>query len=211
MRIFSSDNVDHGFSGFNSYQTQARYKLIYTDIQAEAYLPPVYYLKQYFLLACFKRNPQDLPASDQLLLMTVAVYFGVGCLHNSMHDTLSRSIQIGIIDLASLFLFTYFILRLLGQMKRWNQTVTALAGAGILLTLIATPVSYGLLQTKETPIYPLFVFAIVFLFSWSLVIQGHVFRHAFSMNFGAAIALAFFYNMMSFMLVSSLMAGNSSV
>ncbi|MDX1518914.1 MAG: hypothetical protein R3318_02245, partial [Gammaproteobacteria bacterium] len=90
-----------------------------------------------------------------------------------------------------------------------TQTVTALTGSGMILTLIAIPVSLGLIRTQDNPGYPVFAFLLLFLFIWSISVQAHIFRHAYTIPFGAGIAIAFVYNMMSFMLISSMIPGRT--
>lgn len=162
-------------------------------------------LKHFFLMACLRRTPQQLPASDAFLVLVVVSYLLVACVHNSLHDTVYRSVLIAALDMGIMFLFVLVCLKLIGQTRRWTQTVTALSGTGMILTLLAIPVSIGLNETQETPLYPLFAFLLLFLFIWSLSIQGHIFKHAFSITFSVGLAIAFFYNIMSLTLVSNLL------
>ena len=113
-------------------------------------------LKHFFLMACLRRTPQQLPASDTFLVLVVVSYLLIACVHNSLHDTVYRSVLIAALDISIMFLFVLVCLKLINQARRWTQTVTALSGTGMILTMLAIPVSIGLNETQETPLYPLF-------------------------------------------------------
>ena len=157
-----------------------------------------------------KRRPQDLPASDLLLLVVVFLYFVAGCFHNSLHESLYRSFLIGVLDIVFMFFFVYFALKLFNHENRWTQTVTALAGSGMILTLFAIPVSFGLTGPQQDAGYSLFAFMLLFLFIWSISVHAFIFKHAFTLSFAAGVAFAFFYNLLSFMIISTLIQAPAS-
>ncbi len=173
------------------------------------------YLKQlvwfFSLLVCLKRKPQDLPASEFLLVQTVLVYFLVGCAHSTLHQAFFQSILISGLDILFMILFVFLCLKIFRFGRRFSQTLTALAGSGTILTLLAIPVTSGLLRTQDSPVYPLFAFLLLFLFVWSISVQAHIFRHAFSFSLGGGLWFAFLYNLLSYMLISGLLQNQASV
>ncbi|MCG8324999.1 MAG: hypothetical protein MI673_05740 [Thiotrichales bacterium] len=162
-------------------------------------------LWHFLQVSCLKRKPQDLPASDILLVLIVSIYLLVGSLHNSLHETFLRSFFIGGLDLLFMFFFVYLCLRLFDFSARWMQTVTALSGCGMVLTLFAIPVSLGLVRTQDTPAYSMFAFLLLFLFIWSISVHAHIFRHACMLTFAGGVGIALFYNILSFILISGLL------
>jgi hypothetical protein len=162
-------------------------------------------LRHFFLLTCFKRNPQDLPASDAFLAIIVPVYLLTGSLHNSIHETFFRSSIIGILDILFLVFFVYLVLKMFNYPQRWSQTVTAMAGSGIILTLFAVPVSLGLVHYQDGSLYMLLAFLMLFLFAWSLCVHAHILRHALELPFNAGFIFAFVYNLLSFMVIGTLL------
>ena len=168
-------------------------------------------LQNFFLITCLKRKPQDLPASDLFLVFVVFLYLVAGCIHNSLHDSMYRSLLIGGLDILLMFFFVYLFLKLLNHSNRWTQTILALAGSGLILTLFAIPVSIGLIRTQGNPAYPLFAFLLLFLFIWSISVHAHIFRHAFTLSFGSGVAIALFYNLISFMIISSMIQTQGNI
>ena len=85
-----------------------------------------------------------------------------------------------------------------GHRERFQQTLTAMAGCGVLLGLAAMPL---LAVAQQEPI-PAFVGLLwLALLFWSLAINAHILRHALSVPFGIGLVLSTLYAITVFMLV----------
>jgi len=145
-----------------------------------------------FLDICLLRlAPQDLPASQLLLAVTVAGYFVFGTVLASVYYPLGTSVMVGVTETVIVCLMVALALYLQKVPERLAQTLTALTGAGAVLNLVALPLSIGMVAAKErggdTSSMELLSFALLF---WSWAITAHILRNALSVRFGTGLALA---------------------
>ena len=141
----------------------------------------MYALFDSFLRLCFlARNPQDLPASQTLLRLTLLGYFSVSVLLAAPAYGLGQSLAQSLVELIILIAYTRLLLKLSRHPERLTQTLSALAGCGILLGLVALPLAHlvGDNGPRDPPGFP--EFAYLGLVVWSLIVYGHIFRHALS-------------------------------
>ena len=151
-------------------------------------------LQAFFDICRLRLGPQELPASPFLLAITLLFYTvcGIGLALITIppfQATLS-----GITETILVALLTVVLLRVRSMPERWIQSLTALAGTGIILSLIALPLSLWLheLRAAEADIRVpgLLLFALVV---WNVVIMAHILRHALSTSFGIGLLLAVGY------------------
>lgn len=107
------------------------------------------------------------------LLMTMLMIMPVG--------GLSLSIREAVLEIALLLAYTHIALRLSAHPGRYTQTVSALAGTGVIIGMLALPLAYALYKSA---LYgnsnALVLFAYILVFAWLLVVYGHIYRHALS-------------------------------
>ncbi len=145
-----------------------------------------------FLDICFlRRAPQDLPASPLLLYLTlVANVFSVFLL-SIVSYPLVTSVLTGIVDTLVLVALVVSVLYMQGRGARSVQTITALAGSGSIIGLLAVPPAtwwFWAQAAGETPALP--VLLVLALVAWGLVIMGHVLRHALSTRWFVGLTVA---------------------
>jgi hypothetical protein len=95
------------------------------------------------------------------------------------------------------------LLWLTGYRARIVQTLTALAGSGFILSLLAMPLL--LLMSGMQSNTSLLALLLLILNLWSLLVMAHILRHALSVGFMLAGVLAFGYFVMSIKLVDMLL------
>lgn len=100
------------------------------------------------------------------------------------------------IDTVLLSVMTMSVLYLQRLQDRLLQTLTALAGTGTLLGVVALPVSGWLHNAQlggEEMALPALL--LLLLIGWSLTVVGHILRHALSTVFvmGLLLALVFYW------------------
>ncbi len=148
-----------------------------------------------FLQICLlRRAPQDIPASSLLLAMTLLLHFLFTVLAAMLDPNPQQVMLIAVIECLCLLAFVYVVLLLRSRTNRWQQTVTALVGTGIIIKLIFFPVLMllpgggGLHETPTSVMWAVWLLSL-----WGLLVLAHIFRHALSVPFilGAAVAIAY--------------------
>lgn len=163
----------------------------------------------YFVELCLlRRNPQDLPASNGL----AALVIGVGLLGGLLLSiTAGGSLFSGLVqtalDFGLMLGVLYLAMRALDKTPRFLQTATALVGADTLIGLLAL-VPVGLLgpELEESPMLMLAGLMFLALVVWSVIIAGHILRHAFEIRLGQGVAIAITFDLLSFLIIGGLVS-----
>jgi hypothetical protein len=116
-----------------------------------------------------------------------------------------RAFQVALLDSALLVVFIQLLLFLLQRGGRILQTLTAMAGSGTLLGLVALPlVLWGQPSQAEAQASGMLLYAWLLLLVWNLLVAGHILRHALSTSLGIGIGVALLYALFSMQLVAVL-------
>lgn len=158
-------------------------------------------LNQFWNICLLRSGPQDLPASYPLLKFALLAYIVSGLLFllsgiSELGTT--QALLLVLIDVVLLVGLSYLILRFLGLLARFTQTLTALAGVGTILQVIALPLGWWFLQAGETAEpnpFPALLWMLLLI--WSLAVTGHILRHAFSVSFPFGVMYALGYMLIS--------------
>ncbi len=159
-------------------------------------------IRTFWEICLLQKAPQDVPYSRVLFLLLLLVGLLV--------DNLNLNIALPEIEVVSvmvvvclhtiiLFGSLSILLALMGYRARIFQTLTALIGTGIIISLLALPVLLIVSRIASDPGY--FGLILLLLNIWSLLITAHILRHALSIGFMLAGLLAFGYFMLSIKLV----------
>ncbi len=156
------------------------------------------------------KGPQDIPESKNLLTICVVVYGFLSILLASLSQPTDKAILAGILEVALIMIFSLALLQARGKSSRWTQTVTALVGTGIIISIIAFPVyiliGVGELNELESSTrQSLGLLLLASLACWNIVIMGHILRHALEVNFMFAVILAITYIWIIFSFTSAIM------
>lgn len=148
-----------------------------------------------FLAICrLKAGPQDLPKGHYLLIATILAGIIVDSFATSrLMPKLSafEVLEIVIIYNVALLAAIYYLLKLLGYAERGVQTVIALAGSGLFISLVLLP-SF-LIITSSEELLKNFVFLWLAENIWRITVNAHIFRHAFSIRLLMAMILSLSY------------------
>ncbi len=143
-----------------------------------------------------RKGPQDLPTAPFLLYLTLGLHALSGVALAFAYQPPFAALALGITDTALLALLTGSLLYLQRRQARLVQTLTALAGTGFVLALAALAPTWWLAHAHEAGSEAgLPAFALLGLVLWSLVVTGHVLRHALSapLIVGVLIAIVFYW------------------
>lgn len=164
-----------------------------------------------FLDICFLRaGPQDLPSSSWLMKLSLVVYFAVATVSQVIEYSLPISLAAAIAELVLLLIVVAVLLRLRGFSARFNQTITAISGTGVLISLIALPLVYlasGISPENMNLVDSVTMLLIMFVLLWSLMVTAHIFRNALEIKAGMAVALTIAYTIAMMIVVGASMSG----
>ena len=168
-------------------------------------------LNQFWMICLLRSGPQDLPAAYPLLKLTLFAYGlsglvfllgGVGNLN------LPQAALLVVVDIALLAVLTYLVLHAVHHLPRFTQTLTALAGTGALLQLIALPLGVWFTWAEAAGAsgqFPALLWLLLMI--WSLTITGHILRHALSVSFGIGVLCALGYVFISWAVAEQIIVG----
>jgi hypothetical protein len=158
----------------------------------------------WFDICLLRAGPQELPVSRVLLWLSLAVYTVVSFFLSQASYPSGIALQMAGMDVALLIVFAVVPLYLLDKSARICQTLTALAGSGAFLGLIALPVILVMYRGQESGDVPLFAALLwLLLFGWSLLVMAHVMRHALSIPFPAGLGVAILYMLVAMQLIAT--------
>ena len=162
-------------------------------------------------ICLLRATPQDLPTSRVLLGLVLVIYTGVSFLISSTSAGTSTALQIALLDALVLIGFIAVILYLMNLRPRFTQTLTALAGAGSLVGLIALPVIHSIAAAQERDLLSeATLFGWLFLVLWSLLVTAHILRHALNVSFFFGAAMAMLYMLISYSFMSTVFPGEAA-
>lgn len=150
----------------------------------------------------FRSGPQDLPASRVLLMGLVVLYLAQGFLAGQIIEEPNAGPRT-VVAIAVQFAAITALLNLRGLHARTPQTLAAMAGTGLLFGLLSLTVLSRIDPASPQPNLALFYLA---LFVWSLLVDGHIYRHALSIKLGGGVLIAVLIFAANFILLRMLFA-----
>jgi len=151
-------------------------------------------LGEFFSLCLLHRKPQDLPASGMLLALTLASYTALNVILALDRITVVKAMEAGILESLLVTIITFVILGLSHLVNRWMQTLTALAGTGCIMSLLALPIYYGSSYAgSDALLRTILLLSYLGLLIWNIVVMAHILRHALDTSFVSGIIFAMIY------------------
>ncbi len=163
-------------------------------------------LKCFYDICLLRAGPQDLPASTFLMVLVLFAYVLAGVMLSSLQMDWWQALLLLAADVGLLGGLAYLILWVRQLGARFVQVFTALLGTGTFFEILALPLLYwqreamaafqnGTDEGSGTVFISAFVLWLVLF--WSLVVIGHILRHALSTNMPVGMALAVLYMFIS--------------
>lgn len=165
------------------------------------------HLHRIFWSICrLQKGPQELPKS--IILLLAVIFFGM------IADTVATSIllpKLSNVDIVktiiiyNLLLLTaiYLLLYLVGYKERGLQTITAIAGSGLYISLILLP-ALLMMNSVEQQVKS-FILLILIDNVWRIAVNAHIFRHALSVSLLMAMILSVSYMLFGILLADYLL------
>lgn len=165
-------------------------------------------IKPFFDICLLRQTPQDLPASGLLLGLALGAYTLSGALVSNVTLPAGTAVLAALTDTALLAGLTAGALHLQHLQGRLSQTLTALAGTGAILAVLAIPLTGWLSRVQEAGAdSSLPRLLLLLLLGWSLAVAGHILRHALSTIFALGLVLAVIFYWISYSILFSLFLG----
>ena len=162
-------------------------------------------IRAWFEICLLRRTPQELPASAYLLGVSLCCYGLVSVLVSSQSYPFSSALLLAVVDLGLLVVFVWSLLFLQHKTARINQTLSALAGSGSLMGVIALPLLLIIGPgTVTEPVPAPLVSLWLLLLLWNLFVMAHIIRHALSSSFAIGFGISLLYALLSMQVITTL-------
>ena len=161
--------------------------------------------RMFFDICCFRKGPQDLPMSRDILVLTLLVYGFASFLLALPTQSIEIAILSGLIDILLLIILCYILLYLWRKPERWQQATMALSGTGIVFSSAAIPLFF--LQAnidQDDPLSLWLLLLVISLLSWNIAVMAHIIRNTLSSSFATGLLASLFYIWVSTVTITSL-------
>jgi len=163
---------------------------------------------RYLEICFFKASPADVASTHWIMKFTLLAYFFIGVAISLIDQSLEISLFSSLTDTLMLIAVSLLLLHFRGFKARFQQTVTALAGAGSCLGCVGYPVVYFFSQVKDHEQFAgLAMLLMIAVLLWSLMVTAHIFRNALEIKPGSAVMITIGYTIVSLMAVGLTISG----
>ena len=147
-----------------------------------------------------RQGPQDLPASWAFAIGAIALYLTVNVVTQARLGD-SEAGPRTLLWIGFQFAAVAALLNARGLAARLPQTLGALAATGTVISLISYAIVAQADPSRDQPLLALLLLAV---FAWSLLVDGHIYRHALSttLSMGMLVAVVIFaasYSLVEFL------------
>jgi len=152
-----------------------------------------------------RRAPQDDPVSLQALTQALSGYLLIDLVQASASSSVVVSLGMTLLDVLLMAVFVWVVLRVTAKTQRFAQTLTSLAGTGMILGLAALPLVQlaASAHRNDEPMADL-VLGWLILLAWGISVQANIFRHALSVRYGVGLMLAGLHTVLAIGLIETL-------
>lgn len=148
--------------------------------------------KFYLDICLLRANAEDIPASRFLMILTISLYFALSLAITLVDNTFGKAISTVLIGLIMMIGFAQAGLWVRSFMNRSVQTVTALAGTGIVFNTMSLPlIMLASSYPAEQLMFPRYL--LLLLLFWNIAVIGHILKSALSVPFWAGIGISVLY------------------
>ena len=151
----------------------------------------------FWKICTFRSGPDTLPHGNFLLGLVITANLVVStALYLSLTDTdFFTSLTLVVVSLAGTCGLIWIIMTLMNQAARFNQTITAIIGADLLLTLLrAGLLPFGISANADAnaSVHPIAESLLTMLLVWNLLVFSYIFHRALNIHMFFGGLLAFF-------------------
>jgi len=150
-------------------------------------------LRLYIRVCLFMASPADLPYSPASVVMTLVAYFATAVFLLGDQYDIGRILSLIVVEGVILYVISYLVLKARGLSVRLLQTLSALFGSGLVISLIGVPLLLLVPDADSGESGALARNLNLTLLLWSLAVISLIFKRAFEISTIAAGFLAFNY------------------
>lgn len=132
--------------------------------------------KAFWNILILRYGPQNLPASQFLLIWALFLHVAIGVALGLFTLTPASSLVSAMVSTLLMTAIIYSLLSLRRKTSRFTQTMTAMAGCEVMLGLMAYPISYWYFTGLGDPNIPAMLSLVILV--WNLMLASHIFHHA---------------------------------
>lgn len=148
----------------------------------------------------FRAGPQDLPAVWSVAILFGLAYFFQGYVADHLLEESSGAPR-SMVAVVIQFLAIALLLQARRQGPRFPQTLTALAGTGLVFGAISILILMNAQPGGSNPGLALLWFG---AFLWSLAVDAHIYRHALSITMSLGVLVAVLVFALNFIIIEKL-------
>ena len=153
-----------------------------------------------------RRGPEDLPASKFLLGLLLAASFGLELTITLWSGGSGRTVAVAALVTVLNLWFVWALLRTFGRERRFRQTMIAMLGADIVLSLLHAPVIPVLeVPDPERPTVTIPMLLTMLAFFWQIDISAFVFSRALERPYLLCVAIVVAYALLMLSLQATLL------
>jgi len=169
-------------------------------------------------LLMLRRGPQDMPSSWALMAGLAFTYCSLAFIQVSLVAEVAPAITQAILATIILVAYVNAVLRIRNFPDRFVQTLTAFFVVGCVLTVLMlgptsalAPFLHALAENPDAQTAPqppaIALLAYMLIGFWSLIVFGHIYRHALDVSLWMGIGAALLFEFTLFMTFALLGAG----
>jgi len=155
----------------------------------------------FFSIATLKRPPQDLPATQSVLVIGVGLSLTVSLVRYFILGRETYSVFQVFLEVAVPALLVYLLLMFFKLPQRFLQSFSALCGTTALIHVLALPILPALYDAlgSNNPI----IYIVLILDMWWVIVVAHILKHTLNVHFGTGISLAIGLGLASMLIVEN--------
>jgi hypothetical protein len=150
--------------------------------------------KEFLEICLFRKGPQDLPEASALFWPSIVIYTFMSAVLSYPTQTVIVAMLSGFIETVMLLGITFLFLYLRSVPRRWMQVATALAGTGVIFSLLVFPLYYmRVYSLAGATAQDLIMTTIILLWFWNIAVMSHILKNALSSSYVLAALGALAY------------------
>ena len=146
-----------------------------------------------------RSGPQDMPGNWSLAIFLCLAYIAEGFYADHLLGVTEDTPR-SLLAITVQFLAVAILLNIKRVASRLPQTLSALAGAGLLFGFLSLLLISQAEADKNQPVLALVWFAV---FLWSLAVDAHIYRHALSITMSLGVLVAVMIFAVNFILIET--------
>ena len=152
-------------------------------------------LKHYALMCLFISSPDKLPNSVHCILLSLLGYLLLNLSLVDIYSSLANIVTALTMELMLLAIITYAGLWWRKTLPRFNQTISALVGVNLVISLISFPLYHSVAQetARGTELTQAVINASLAILIWNLAVLSLIFKRAFELSTMLSAMISFCY------------------